>query len=62
MSDSLKTAFRRYAPWGALVLVYVLLGLVGRVVLWARFGLEADVGASELPYVLGAGLLNDLVE
>jgi hypothetical protein len=37
------------------------LGLAGRIA-WAKFGIEADVGASRLPYVLTAGFVNDLVE
>ncbi|MGL6223008.1 MAG: hypothetical protein ACRC6L_05435, partial [Steroidobacteraceae bacterium] len=49
-------------PWFALVGVYLVLGLVGRVVLWARFGMEADVGLSRLPFLVAGGAANDLVQ
>ena len=42
--------------------IYLLLGLLGRLVLWARFGLPSDVGPAQLPYIVLAGLVNDLVE
>ncbi len=57
-----RKALTRFLPWLTLVTVYVVLGLAGRTLLWARFGVEADVGASRLPYVLTAGFINDLVE
>ena len=57
-----RKALTRFSPWLAVVTVYLVLGLAGRTLLWARFGLEADVGASRLPYVLTAGFINDLVE
>lgn len=62
MSADFFKALRRFSPWLMLVAVYAALGFLGRVMLWARFGVEADVGAVRLPYVLGAGLVNDLVE
>ena len=62
MTADFYKALRRFSPWFMLVAVYALLGLLGRSVLWARFGIEADVGPGRLPYVLGAGLVNDLVE
>jgi phosphoglycerol transferase MdoB-like AlkP superfamily enzyme len=58
----IRKAFARYSPWLTVVAVYLVLGLAGRTVLWSRFGMEADVGASRLPYVLTAGCVNDLVE
>lgn len=60
--SALRVARRRFSPWLALVAVYLVIGCIGRLVLWARFGPEADVGLSRLPYVLGTGLVNDLVE
>lgn len=58
----LRNALTRFSPWLTVVAVYMVLGLAGRTLLWARFGIEADVGASRLPYVLTAGFINDLVE
>jgi phosphoglycerol transferase MdoB-like AlkP superfamily enzyme len=58
----IRKAITRFSPWLTIVAVYLVLGLAGRALLWARFGLEADVGALRLPYVLTAGFLNDLVE
>ena len=52
----------RFSPWLAIVAVYLVLGLVGRAILWARFGIEADVGAGRLPYIMTAGFINDLIE
>jgi phosphoglycerol transferase MdoB-like AlkP superfamily enzyme len=62
MTADFYKALRRFSPWLMLVAVYALLGLLGRVMLWARFGIEADVGPGQLPYVLAAGAVNDLVE
>src|SRR6186713_1656425 len=59
---SIRNALARFSPWLTLVTVYLVLGLAGRLVLWAKFGLDADVGASRLPYVLTAGFINDLIE
>ena len=42
--------------------MYLGLGLIGRVVLWAKFGVEADVGLSRLPFLVAGGVANDLVE
>jgi phosphoglycerol transferase MdoB-like AlkP superfamily enzyme len=58
----IRTALARFSPWLTLVAVYVALGLAGRTLLWARFGIEADVAASRLPYILTAGFINDLIE
>ena len=55
-------AARRYAPAIVLGLFYLCLGLVARVVLWARFGTAADVPMIDLPWILLAGLVNDAVE
>jgi phosphoglycerol transferase MdoB-like AlkP superfamily enzyme len=52
----------RFSPWLTIVAVYLALGLVGRTFLWFKFGIEADVAASRLPYILTAGFINDLVE
>ena len=62
MTSTIINAVRRFAPWIALVTVYLVLGFAGRVFLWHSFGPEADVGAARLPYVLTAGLVNDLIE
>ena len=62
MSADFHKALRRFSPWLALVAIYAVLGSVGRLMLWFHFGLEADVGAGQLPYILTAGLVNDLVE
>ena len=62
MTADFYKALRRFSPWLMLVAVYALLGLLGRVMLWTRFGIEADVGPGQLPYVLAAGAVNDLVE
>jgi len=55
-------AGRRFAPAVALGVFYLCLGLVTRLVLWAKFGATADVPATDLPLILLAGLLNDAVE
>jgi phosphoglycerol transferase MdoB-like AlkP superfamily enzyme len=52
----------RFSPWLTIVAVYLVLGLAGRTILWFKFGIEADVAASRLPYILTAGFINDLVE
>lgn len=62
MTAGFSKGLRRFSPWLVLVAVYLALGLVGRVALWARFGVAADVGAAQLPYVVLSGVLNDLVE
>jgi phosphoglycerol transferase MdoB-like AlkP superfamily enzyme len=48
-------------PAIALAAIYLCLGAVTRLVLWARFGTAADVPLSDLPLLLLAGLVNDLV-
>jgi len=58
----IRKALTRFSPWLTIVAVYMVLGLAGRAFLWARFGIEADVGAYRLPYILTAGFINDLVE
>ncbi len=59
---SIRKALSRFSPWLTIVAVYLVLGLAGRFFLWARFGLQADVGGSRLPFILAAGFINDLVE
>jgi len=60
--STIFAASRRFAPAVALAVLYVSLGFVARIVLWARFGPAADVPALDLPWLLLAGLLNDAVE
>ena len=60
--STVSGAARRYAPAIVLGLFYLSLGLVARVVLWARFGTAADVPVIDLPWILLAGLVNDAVE
>ena len=48
----IRKAVTRFSPWLTIVAVYLVLGLAGRTLLWARFGIEADVGASRLLYIL----------
>jgi len=52
---------RRFAPAMALAAFYLCLGAVTRLVLWARFGTAADVPLTDLPLMLLAGLVNDIV-
>ena len=52
----------RHRPWLLIVAVYLALGLTTRLVLWGRFGIDADVTASHLPWIVLAGTLNDAVE
>ena len=59
---AIRKALTRFSPWLTIAAVYLVLGLAGRTFLWAKFGLEADVGATRLPYILTAGFINDLVE
>ena len=61
-NSTIFAASRRFAPAVALAVLYVSLGFVARIVLWARFGPAADVPALDLPWLLLAGLLNDAVE
>ena len=58
----IRKALTRFSPWLTIVAVYLALGLFSRAFLWFKFGIEADVGASRLPYILAAGFINDLVE
>jgi phosphoglycerol transferase MdoB-like AlkP superfamily enzyme len=62
MSQSFRLALRRFAPWWAMVSVYLALGFATRLLLWAKFGLAADVAFTRLPWVMLAGTLNDVVE
>ena len=62
MSAVLNRSVRRFAPWLALVAVYLVLGFASRLVLWGKFGLDADVSAVNLPFLMLAGLVNDFVE
>jgi phosphoglycerol transferase MdoB-like AlkP superfamily enzyme len=48
-------------PAIALAALYLCLGAATRLVLWARFGTAADVSLTDLPLLLLAGLVNDLV-
>ena len=52
---AIRKALTRFSPWLTIAAVYLVLGLAGRTFLWAKFGLEADVGATRLPYILTAG-------
>jgi phosphoglycerol transferase MdoB-like AlkP superfamily enzyme len=61
MLESFRRARRRFAPFLAIVAVYLALGFVTRLVLWARFGLAADVTIRDVPWVILAGTLNDCV-
>ena len=58
----IRKALTRFSPWLTIVGVYLVLGLLSRTFLWAKFGIEADVGTARLPYILTAGFINDLVE
>ena len=49
-------------PVAALGTVYLVLSLGLRVVLWWRFGREAEVTLGQLPGILLAGSINDLVQ
>src|SRR5512137_178268 len=60
--SNFRQAIQRFMPWLTLVAVYLALGLIGRVVLWAKFGVEADVSATHLPFLVAGGLVNDLVQ
>lgn len=62
MSTVLNRSARRFAPWLSLVVVYLVLGFASRLILWAKFGLDADVSALSLPFLMFAGLLNDFAE
>jgi phosphoglycerol transferase MdoB-like AlkP superfamily enzyme len=52
----------RFAPVAALVLFYLVLGVVLRTVLHLLFGVPGGVSALLLPPVLAGGVLNDAVE
>lgn len=52
----------RFKPLWALAAFYLLLGLLVRIVLWARFGTAADVPVLDLPLLLAGGVVNDAVE
>ena len=60
--DAAAAAARRFAPAVAFGVFYLCVGLLTRLVLWAKFGPAADVPATELPLLLLAGLVNDAVE
>ena len=53
---------QRYRPILVLSLVYLGVSLLLRLVLWQQFGKAADVALADLPHVLLAGGVNDLVE
>jgi phosphoglycerol transferase MdoB-like AlkP superfamily enzyme len=52
----------RLRPAAPLLTAYLLAGLALRVVLWWKFGRAADIDAGSLPVLLGAGLINDVVQ
>ncbi len=58
----LSAAMARFLPLPAFAALYLFLGFVTRLVLWARFGTVADVPAAHLPALLAAGIVNDAVE
>jgi phosphoglycerol transferase MdoB-like AlkP superfamily enzyme len=58
----LPGALARFLPIPAFAALYLAMGLVTRIVLWARFGVAADVPATDLPALLLAGIVNDTVE
>jgi phosphoglycerol transferase MdoB-like AlkP superfamily enzyme len=62
MVDSIRSVLRRFSPLAVLVAVYLALGTLGRVVLWAKFGREADVATMHLPLILLAGVANDFAQ
>jgi len=57
-----SAGWRRFGPALALGAFYVVLGFVARLVLWVRFGHAGEVPAVDLPWLLLAGLVNDVVE
>jgi len=57
----LRASLRRFSVVYHLAAVYLLAGVLLRLVLWARFGRNADVALSSLAWILPAGVLNDLV-
>jgi len=52
----------RLQPLLHLAGLYLLLSVLLRLALWASFGLSEGVGLASLPFILGAGILNDGVE
>ena len=58
----IRKVLPRFSSWLTLVGVYLALGSAGRLLLWAKFGLDADVGVSHLPLLLAGGFINDFVE
>jgi phosphoglycerol transferase MdoB-like AlkP superfamily enzyme len=57
-----RPVIQRFVPLLALVAAYLALGLIGRLVLWAKFGVDADVAATHVPLLVAGGLMNDLVQ
>lgn len=57
-----RSGIQRFTPWLVLVGIYLALGLIGRVVLWAKFGTAADVGVAHLPLLLVGGTINDVIQ
>ena len=57
-----KDILHRYALVFNLAAVFLLIGVVVRLVLWYRFGRPADVPLAQLPLLLGAGVMNDAVQ
>ena len=53
---------RRFAPALVLGALYLCVGLISRLVLWAKFGAAADVPPMHVPMLALAGVVNDAVE
>jgi phosphoglycerol transferase MdoB-like AlkP superfamily enzyme len=58
----MKAAFKRYSPLLLLAAAYLATSLLSRLLIWVAFGRAADVPAAHLPWLLGIGLVNDMVE
>ncbi len=58
---SLRRIGRRYALVGGLTGLYLVSGVLLRLVLWASFGRDAAVPTDHIPAILLGGLVNDLV-
>ena len=52
----------RFRPLLTLAALYVVLGLVLRVVLWSTFGLAQQVSGTSLTWILAAGAVADVVQ
>src|SRR5262245_33814152 len=56
------TAQDRLRPLLALSVWYVVIGTLLRIVLWTVFGRAQQVGDSSLAWILGAGVVVDIVQ